>query len=110
MARDLDKEAIEAAIAGSAQKPLCIDFWGPKCSHCLALMPAVEALAEKYAHAVDLCKVNIQGNRRAALTLKVMGLPAFLFFKDGVEVAALRLSGEAATAQRVEANLQALIG
>ncbi len=110
MARELDKDTFETAIADSAKKPMFIDFWGPKCSHCLALMPSVEALAEKYADKVDLCKVNIQGNRRVAMALKVMGLPAFLFFKDGAEVESLRLGGDSVTAEQIEANINALLG
>ena len=49
MAVELTKETYEAAIEASKNKPMFMDFWGPKCTHCLALMPSVEALAEKYA-------------------------------------------------------------
>ena len=110
MALELTKDTFEAAIADSAKKPMFMDFWGPKCSHCLALMPSVEALAEKYADKADLCKVNISGNRRVAMALKVMGLPAFLFFKGGAEVAELRLGGDSVTIEQIEKNLQTLLG
>lgn len=69
-------------------------------------MPSVEALAEKYADKVDLCKVNIAGGRRVAMALKVMSLPSFLFFKDGAEVA--RLSGDTVTIEQIEENVKKL--
>ena len=106
MAVELTKETYEAAIEASKNKPMFMDFWGPKCTHCLALMPSVEALAEKYADKVDLCKVNIAGGRRVAMALKVMSLPSFLFFKDGAEVA--RLSGDRVTIEQIEENVKKL--
>lgn len=104
MATELTKDTFQAAIEASKNKPMFMDFWGPKCTHCLALMPSVEALAEKYADKVDLCKVNISGNRRVAMALKVMSLPSFLFFKDGAEVA--RLSGDTVTIEQIEENVK----
>ncbi len=107
MAVELTRETFQAAIDASKEKPMFMDFWGPKCSHCLALMPGVEALAEKYADKVDLTKVNVSGGRRVAMALKVMTLPSFLFFKDGTEIA--RLSGESVTLEQIEDNIKKLI-
>ncbi|EEX48295.1 MULTISPECIES: thioredoxin family protein [Jonquetella] len=109
MAVELTKDTFEEAIANSAKKPMFMDFWGPKCTHCLALMPSVEKLAEKVADKVDLCKVNISGNRRVAMALKVMSLPSFLFFKDGKEVEDLRLTGDTVTIEQIEANVNKIM-
>ncbi len=110
MATELTKDTFEAAIEASKNKPMFMDFWGPKCTHCLALMPSVMELAEKYADKVDLCKVNISGNRRVAMALKVMSLPSFLFFKDGAEMADLRLSGDSVTIEQIEENVKKICG
>ncbi len=67
------------------------------------LLPQVEALEQKYAGQVKLAKVEAPGNRRLCIELKVMGLPAFLFFKNGKEVD--RASGTidaAAVAEKIE--------
>jgi thioredoxin 1 len=40
-----------------ADKPVLVDFWGPRCQPCLALMPVVELLAEAYADCVKVVKV-----------------------------------------------------
>ena len=110
MAIDVTKENYAAAVEGSRSKPVIMDFWGPKCSHCLALMPSVEALEDKYAGKFTLCKVNVAapGNRRVAMACKVMSLPSILFFNDGEEVC--RLIADKASAESVESTLKSLIG
>ena len=52
----------------------------------MKLMPQVEALETKYAGQVKVAKVEVPQNRRLCMELKVMGLPALLFFKEGKEV------------------------
>ena len=71
-----------------ADRPVLVDFWGPRCQPCLTLLPAVEALAEEHADHLKVVKVNasIRPNWRLCGDHKVLGLPAYLFFKDGKEV------------------------
>ena len=65
-----------------------VDVWGPSCAVCMALMPHVEALA---AERDDLRVVKLEAPkaRRLCIELRLMGLPAFLLFRDGEEVARL---------------------
>ncbi len=70
--------------------PVMVDFWGPQCKPCLALMPYVESLNEQYP-GIDIVKVDASKNRRLCLKLKVLSLPTFLFYNRGKEVA--RLTG-----------------
>ena len=65
-----------------------VDVWGPSCAPCLALMPHVEELAEQRA-GLRVVKVEAPKARRLCMELKVMGLPAFLLFRDGEEIARL---------------------
>jgi len=51
----------------------------------MKLMPQVEALESKYAGQVKWAKVEVPRNRRLCMELKVMGLPALLFFREGKE-------------------------
>jgi thioredoxin 1 len=69
-----------------------VDFWGPRCQPCLALMPAVEALEERYAGQIRLVKVNAPDNRQVCRDLRVMGLPTYVLYRDGAEVE--RLTGD----------------
>jgi thioredoxin 1 len=66
----------------------------------LALMPRVEALVEKYNGKIKISKVDASKNRRLCLNLKVLGLPTFLFYKNGKEVN--RLTGNTLKIEEIE--------
>ena len=102
---EINSNSFEQEVLHSSQ-PVLIDFWGPQCSPCLALMPKVEDLAERYKDKVKITKVEAPKNRRLCLTLKVMSLPTFLFFKNGKEVD--RLSGDI-TIQSIEECLKKIL-
>ena len=86
-----------------------VDFWGESCGRCKELMPDVHRLAEQYGDKIKFCSVNTstQGNRRVAMSQKVMGLPAFVFYKDGER--GEHLSGEELDAAQLEAAIKAHI-
>jgi thioredoxin 1 len=85
-----DSEVLQSAL------PVMVDFWGPQCGPCLALMPTVDKLENEYAGKIKIAKLNAAaGNRMLCAKLRVLGLPTFLFYKDGVEVK--RLSREQIT-------------
>ena len=69
-----------------SKEPVLVDFWGPQCKHCLALMPAVERLEKEYAGRLKVAKLNAAENRMLCAKLRVMGLPSFLLYKDGAEI------------------------
>lgn len=81
-----------------------VDWWGPKCEHCLELMPSVEELSEKYKDQMKFCSVDTSGNRRLAISQKVLGLPAILFYKDGVKID--ELSGQEIQSEDIEAKIK----
>ena len=88
--------------------PLVLDFWGPQCGPCLALMPDVEKLAASLEGKVKFGKVNAAENRRLCMSLKVMSLPSFLFYNDG-EVKE-RLSGDDVSIEAITAKATAIAG
>ena len=94
MAIDLNRDNYEAEVL-QAKEPVMVDFWGPQCRPCLALMPAVDRLEEKYAGKIKVAKVNAVENRMLCARLRVIGLPAYLFYKGGEEIK--RLGGEQLT-------------
>jgi thioredoxin 1 len=102
MAIDLSSDVFEQEVLKS-NVPVLVDFWGPKCAPCLALMPHVESLETKYGVNFKITKVDASKNRRLCLTLKVLGLPTFIIYKNGKELA--RLTGEAVTAGEIEAAM-----
>lgn len=104
---ELTKETFDAEVKES-DLPVLVDFWGPQCGPCLALMPQVEELEKEFGDKVKFTKVNVSGNRRVAIANKVMGLPSILFWKGGEEVA--RVSGGEATAENIRAKIEELLG
>jgi thioredoxin 1 len=82
-----------------AEGTVLVDVWGPDCRPCLALLPAVEALAEKLAGDVRVIKLEAPKARRLCMQLSIMGMPAFILFRDGEEVA--RLADPALTPLRL---------
>ena len=103
---DLTKENCDAEVK-EASGLVVMDFWGPACGPCMALMPKYLELAEKYKDKAKFCKVDTSTNKRVAINFKVMSLPTILFWKDGAEVG--RLGGADATAENIEAKVNELV-
>jgi thioredoxin 1 len=102
---EVNSDCFEQEVLRSSV-PVLVDFWGPQCGPCLALIPKVETLMEQYGDKVKITKVEAPQNRRLCLNLKVMSLPTFLFFKNGNEVD--RLTGEI-TIQSIEECLKKIL-
>lgn len=102
----VDKETYDALVNEST-KPTVVDLWGPQCAPCLALMPEVEALSESYGDKVNFFKLNVAENRRVAITLKVMGVPTLLFYKNGEQVS--RISGDEVTIESIKQHTDNLL-
>ena len=79
---EVNKENYQDEVIKS-DLPVVVDFWGPRCTACLALMPEIEALAQEYKGRVKFCKLNAAENRRLCIDLRVLALPTFLFYKAG---------------------------
>ena len=83
-----------------AEGTVLIDVWGPECVPCVALTPHVERLADERPD-LRVAKLEAPKNRRLCIDMKVMGMPAFILFRDGNEVARLsdpQLTPDALTA------------
>jgi len=102
----IDKDNFEAEVLKS-ETPVIVDFWGPQCAPCLALMPEVEKLAEEYEGKIKIGKLNSAENRRFCMSLKIMGLPTFLFYKNGEMQA--KLSGEEVSIDSIKAEAAKLV-
>ena len=106
MAIDLNRDNYESEVLQSPE-PVMVDFWGPQCKPCLALMPAVDRLEEQYTGKIKVAKVNAVENRMLCARLRVIGLPAYLFYKDGAEIK--RLAGENLTEKDLTAAIEETI-
>lgn len=86
---ELNKDNFEVEVTNYKERPVFIDFWGDKCETCIALMPDVHKLEEKYGDRVKFCGLNTSQNRRLAISQKVLGLPTMAIYKNGEKVETL---------------------
>ena len=83
---ELNKENFDAEVLNPEAGLVFVDFWSPKCAPCLGLMPEVEAFAEKNKGRAKFCKLDTSVNKRLSIAQKVLGIPAFAFYKNGEKV------------------------
>ena len=82
---ELTKENFDTEVLNN-EGVVFVDFWSPKCEPCMALLPDIEAFAEKNTGRVKFCKLDTAGNKRLAIAQKVMGLPTIVLYKNGEKV------------------------
>jgi thioredoxin 1 len=70
-------------------------------------MSVVEEIERDYVGRLRVAKVNAVGNRMLCARLRVLGLPTFLFYKDGVE--RKRLTGDHITEAEILEAMKAIL-
>ena len=103
---ELDKETFEPEVL-QAEGPVFVDFYSDSCEPCMALMPVVTGLSEKYADKLKFTKINTLKARRLAIAQKVLGLPVMAIYKNGEKVT--ELVKDDCTAESIEKMILANI-
>jgi thioredoxin 1 len=103
---ELNRDNYEAETLKS-DLPVLVDFWGPQCRPCLALMPAIEELSRNYTGRLKVGKVNAVQNRMLCARLRVIGLPTFILYKNGAEIK--RLTGEDIKIGEIKIAMEAML-
>jgi len=73
-------------IEESHKRPVVVDFWADWCEPCKVLMPLLEKIANEYAGAFLLAKVNADEQQGIAQQLGVRSLPTVMVIQGGQPV------------------------
>lgn len=76
----------QEVVARSHTVPVLTDFWASWCGPCQMLMPVLSRLAETYAGAFFLAKVNTDTEQALASRFGVRSLPTVKLFRNGAVV------------------------
>ena len=74
---NFDSEVVRSDV------PVLVDFWAEWCGPCLAIGPMVEQLADEYAGALKVGRLNVDDARNTAVKLGIQAIPTLLIFKAG---------------------------
>lgn len=69
-----------------ADLPVLVDIWAPWCGPCKQIGPIIEELSEDYAGKIKVVKVNADENTEILAAQGIRGIPALIFYKDGIRV------------------------
>lgn len=85
---EIKKETLEVIL--TEEKLVVVDFWAPWCGPCRVMKPTYEKFAENNPN-VAIHTISVDENEGIGQVYGIRSIPAFIFFKDGIEVE--RLTG-----------------
>lgn len=104
--REVNDLEFDHAVLQS-ERPVLVDFWAAWCAPCRALVPKVEAVADRHAGDMRVMKIDVDQNPLIAQRYGVRAIPTLILFNRGQEVA--RLVGAASEAE-IELRLDRQMG
>jgi thioredoxin 1 len=91
MSNAVDSEKLNILTDANFQRTISkgvtlIDFWAPWCTPCKIQGPIVSEVAEEIGDKANICKLDVDQNKKTAAKLKIRSIPTIMIFKDGKAV------------------------
>ncbi len=71
----------------NSDRPVLVDFWASWCAPCKMMQPMVDRLYKEYEGSADILSLHIDQNPQAASECNISGVPTFVAFRNGKEIA-----------------------
>jgi thioredoxin 1 len=97
-----------APLVLSGAGPIVVEFMSYGCSHCRAMEPVLQEVAEQLASQERMFRVNVAVNEELANRYDIQATPTLVMFTNGEEIG--RLEGPSPHADSLVAALRASFG
>lgn len=84
--KELNAKNIAEEISKS-ENPILIEFWGSWCLPCQVMPELLEELERDFGERIGVAKINLDRNPLVTSQYKIEGVPTFILFKNGREIA-----------------------
>ena len=77
----LTDENFQAVL--DSKQPVLVDFWAARCTPCLTMKPAIQALVKEFAGRATISELDVDANPLTPKKYEIDRLPTVLIFSNG---------------------------